>query len=77
MTAQEDRDAGYMSMYEFTADFATLEPPPPEMQQLLLAASESPSARDEFARVTAGVTPPEEFFGHMQERMSHQTPHAA
>lgn len=75
--AQEERDAQVMSMYEFTADFATMEPPPPEMQQLLLAASESPSARDEFARVTAGVTPPEEFFGHMQERMSHQTPHAA
>lgn len=64
-------------MYEFTAEFATLEPPPPEMQELLLAASRSHSAQDEFARVTAGVTRPEEFFGHMQERMEHQAPHAA
>ncbi|MFG2333108.1 NAD(P)/FAD-dependent oxidoreductase [Streptomyces sp. NPDC048604] len=76
--AQEERDAKAMGIYEFTAQFATLEPPPPEMQQLLLAVSESRSAQDEFARVTAGVTPPEEFFGHMQERMEQQrTPRAA
>ncbi|MFC5804783.1 NAD(P)/FAD-dependent oxidoreductase [Streptomyces formicae] len=76
--AQEARDAQVTSMYEFTAEFATMEPPPPEMQQLLLAVSQSPSARDEFVRVTAGVTPPEEFFGHRQERMSrHQTPDTA
>ncbi|WP_418960565.1 NAD(P)/FAD-dependent oxidoreductase [Streptomyces tritici] len=75
--AQEARDAQVTSMYEFTADFATMEPPPPEMEQLLLAVSQDPSASDEFVRVTAGVTPPEEFFGHMQERMNHQTPEAA
>ncbi|MFF6772035.1 NAD(P)/FAD-dependent oxidoreductase [Streptomyces sp. NPDC012637] len=74
---QQTRDAQVTSMYEFTADFATMEPPPPEMQQLLFAVSQSPSASDEFVRVTAGMTPPEEFFGHMQERMSHQTPDAA
>lgn len=75
---QEARDAQVTSMYEFTAQFATMEPPPPEMRQLLLAASQSPSASDEFVGVTAGVTPPEEFFGHVQERMSHhQTPDAA
>ncbi|MEU5981381.1 NAD(P)/FAD-dependent oxidoreductase [Streptomyces sp. NPDC047434] len=75
---QEARDAQVMGMYEFTAQFATMEPPPPEMQQLLLAVSQSPSARDEFVRVTAGMTPPEEFFGHMQERMSHhRAPDAA
>ncbi|MFF5933638.1 NAD(P)/FAD-dependent oxidoreductase [Streptomyces sp. NPDC012508] len=76
-SCQEARDSEVMSMYEFTAEFATLEPPPPEMQELLLAASRSRSAQDEFARVTAGVTRPEEFFGHMQERMEHQAPHAA
>ncbi|MGW6564815.1 NAD(P)/FAD-dependent oxidoreductase [Streptomyces sp. NPDC054975] len=76
-SCQEVRDSEVMSMYEFTAEFATLEPPPPEMQQLLLATSQSRSAQDEFARVTAGVTRPEEFFGHMQERMEHQAPHAA
>ncbi|AWZ03610.1 MULTISPECIES: NAD(P)/FAD-dependent oxidoreductase [unclassified Streptomyces] len=74
---QEARDAQVMSMYEFTAEFATLEPPPPEMEQLLLAVSQSPSAQDEFARVTAGVTPPEVFFGHMEERMSGHTGNAA
>ncbi|WP_060177323.1 NAD(P)/FAD-dependent oxidoreductase [Streptomyces sp. IMTB 1903] len=72
---QEARDSEVMSMYEFTADFATLEPPPPEVRELLLAASRSRSAQDEFARVTAGVTRPEEFFGHMRERMEHQPPH--
>ncbi|MEU6878428.1 NAD(P)/FAD-dependent oxidoreductase [Streptomyces sp. NPDC046712] len=75
--SQEARDAQVTSMYEFTAEFATMEPPPPEMRELLLAVSQSPSASDEFVRVTAGVTPPEEFFGHMQERMSHQAPDAA
>lgn len=76
-SCQEARDSEVMSMYEFTAEFATLEPPPPEMQELLLATSRSRSAEDEFARVTAGVTRPEEFFGHMQERMEHQAPRAA
>lgn len=75
--AQEARDAQVMSMYEFTAQFATMEPPPPEMQQLLQAVSESPAARDAFARVTAGVTRPEEFFAYMGERMSHREPHPA
>ncbi|MFF8835806.1 NAD(P)/FAD-dependent oxidoreductase [Streptomyces sp. NPDC015130] len=74
---QEARDQQVTSMYEFTADFATMEPPPPEMQQLLLAVTQSPSACDEFARVTAGVTPPEEFFGHMAERMDRRMPDAA
>ncbi|MEU0402818.1 NAD(P)/FAD-dependent oxidoreductase [Streptomyces sp. NPDC006197] len=74
---QEARDSEVMSMYEFTAEFAVLEPPPPEMQELLFAVSRSRSAQDEFVRVTAGVTRPEEFFGHMQERMEHQAPHAA
>ncbi|WP_051820133.1 NAD(P)/FAD-dependent oxidoreductase [Streptomyces flavochromogenes] len=75
--SQEARDAEVMSMYEFTAQFATMEPPPPEMRQMLLAVSQDPSASDEFVRVSAGMTPPEEFFGHMQERMSRQTPDAA
>ncbi|MEU3690595.1 NAD(P)/FAD-dependent oxidoreductase [Streptomyces narbonensis] len=74
---QEARDQQVTSMYEFTAEFATMEPPPPEMEQLLLAVTRSPSACDEFVRVTAGVTPPEEFFGHMHERMNRRTPDAA
>ncbi|GGS95481.1 MULTISPECIES: NAD(P)/FAD-dependent oxidoreductase [Streptomyces] len=72
--AQEARDAQVASMYEFTASFAQMEPPPPEMQQLLAAVARSPRARDEFVRVTAGMTPPEEFFGHMEERMAQEAP---
>ena len=49
-------------MYEFTAELASLEPPPPEMQQLLAAVSGNQDAMDGFARVTAGVTSPAEFF---------------
>ncbi|MGW4685611.1 NAD(P)/FAD-dependent oxidoreductase [Streptomyces sp. NPDC004244] len=41
---QEARDSEVMGMYEFTADFAMLEPPPPELQELLLAVSRSRSA---------------------------------
>ncbi|MFC8918619.1 NAD(P)/FAD-dependent oxidoreductase [Streptomyces sp. NPDC057116] len=74
--AQEARDGQVMSMYEFTAEFATMEPPPPETEQLLHAVSESPAARDAFVRVTAGVTRPEEFFAYMEERMSRR-PHPA
>ncbi|MFE5964886.1 NAD(P)/FAD-dependent oxidoreductase [Streptomyces sp. NPDC056463] len=71
-SCQEVRDSEVMSMYEFTADFATMEPPPPEMQEMLLAVTRSRSAQDEFIRVTAGVTRPEEFFGHMQDRMERE-----
>ena len=56
------RDAHVLPMYEFTADFASLEPPPPEIQQLLAAVSETQEAMDGFARVIAGVTSPAEFF---------------
>ncbi|MFJ5774255.1 NAD(P)/FAD-dependent oxidoreductase [Streptomyces sp. NPDC093094] len=73
-SAQEARDAEVMGMYEFTAQFAVLEPPPPEVLQLLVATSRSPAAQDEFVRVTAGVTPPEEFFAHMQARMAGEAP---
>jgi 2-polyprenyl-6-methoxyphenol hydroxylase-like FAD-dependent oxidoreductase len=59
---QDTRDARVMPMYEFTAQFASLDPPPPEMQQLLAEISQSPSAMDGFARVAAGVTSPTDFF---------------
>ena len=57
-----DRDGSVQAMYEFTADFATLEPPPPELQQLLAAVARKQEAMDGFARVIAGVTSPAEFF---------------
>jgi flavin-dependent dehydrogenase len=59
---QSARDEEVLPMYEFTAGLASLEPPPPEMQQLLAAVSGDQEAMDGFARVTAGVTSPAEFF---------------
>ena len=58
---QRTRD-GVLPMFEFTCDFATLEPPPPELQQLLFAMRGNQQAMDGFARVNAGVTSPAEFF---------------
>jgi 2-polyprenyl-6-methoxyphenol hydroxylase-like FAD-dependent oxidoreductase len=59
---QSARDAHVLPMYEFTCQFATLEPPPPEMQQLLAAIHGNQEAMDGFARTVAGVTSPAEFF---------------
>jgi 2-polyprenyl-6-methoxyphenol hydroxylase-like FAD-dependent oxidoreductase len=59
---QVRRDEHVLPMYEFTADLAALAPPPPELQQLLSAVSRSQQAMDGFARVSAGVTSPAEFF---------------
>jgi flavin-dependent dehydrogenase len=59
---QVRRDEQVLPMYEFTAELAALAPPPPELQQLLSAVSRSHEAMDGFARVTAGVTSPAEFF---------------
>jgi hypothetical protein len=59
---QSARDAHVLPMYEFTCQFATLEPPPPEMQQLLAAVHGSQEAMDGFARTVAGVMSPAEFF---------------
>ena len=55
---QAARDEHVLPMYEFTAEFASLEPPPPELQQLLQAAHGNQEAMDGFARVNAGVTSP-------------------
>jgi hypothetical protein len=59
---QSTRDRHVFPMYEFTAQLASQEPPPPEMQQLLAAVHGNQQAMDQFARVTAGVTSPAEFF---------------
>jgi 2-polyprenyl-6-methoxyphenol hydroxylase-like FAD-dependent oxidoreductase len=59
---REARDRRVLAMYEFTAQIATLEPPPPDLQQLFGAMAGNREAMDGFARVTAGVTSPSEFF---------------
>jgi flavin-dependent dehydrogenase len=49
-------------IYEFTCQFASLQPPPPELGQLLEAVSGNREASDGFARVFSGVISPAEFF---------------
>ncbi len=59
---QAKRDEHVASMYEFTCELATLEPPPPELQQLLGAVHGNQGAMDAFARLNAGAISPAEFF---------------
>jgi 2-polyprenyl-6-methoxyphenol hydroxylase-like FAD-dependent oxidoreductase len=55
-----DREAG--PVYDFTDDFAQLQPPPPEMQQLLGAIHGNQEAMDAFVSVQASTLPAPEFF---------------
>lgn len=59
---QSERDAKAMPIFEFTCQFARLEPPPEEQLQLMKAIYGNPEAMDGFARVISGVTSPAEFF---------------
>ena len=59
---QLTRDEHVMPMYEFTKQFARMQPPPPEMQQLMAAIHGNPEAMNGFARVIAGVESPALFF---------------
>jgi 2-polyprenyl-6-methoxyphenol hydroxylase-like FAD-dependent oxidoreductase len=59
---QRLRDAQAGPMYEFTCQFARLEPPPPEMQRLFGAIAGSPEAMTSFVRVFSGLVSPAEFF---------------
>ena len=59
---QRARDREAMPVYEFTDDFAQLQPPPPEMQQLLGAMHGNQEAMDGFVSVQAATLPAPEFF---------------
>jgi 2-polyprenyl-6-methoxyphenol hydroxylase-like FAD-dependent oxidoreductase len=59
---QQIRDREAMPVYEFTDDFAQLQPPPPEMQQLLGAMHGNQKAMDGFVSVQANTLPAPEFF---------------
>jgi flavin-dependent dehydrogenase len=59
---QQTRDEAAMPVYEFTAEFATMEPPPPEMQQLIGAMQGHQEAQDAFISVQANTLPAPEFF---------------
>ncbi len=59
---QDTRDHEASPVYDFTDDFAQLQPPPPEMQQLLGAMRENQEAMDGFVSVQAATLPAPEFF---------------
>ena len=52
-TTSRPRDHEALPVYEFTDDFAQLQPPPPEMQQLLGAMRGNQEAMDDFVSVQA------------------------
>jgi hypothetical protein len=60
---QRARDEEALPIYEFTNEFAKIEPPPPEMQQLIGAMHGNQEAMDGFVSVMAGTLPAPEFFG--------------
>jgi flavin-dependent dehydrogenase len=60
---QQARDEEALPIYEFTNEFAKIEPPPPEMQQLIGAMHGNQEAMDGFVSVMAGTLPAPEFFG--------------
>ena len=59
---QEIRDREAMPVYEFTCEFATMEPPPPEMHRLIGAMQGNQDAMDDFVSVQAATLPAPEFF---------------
>ena len=59
---QQARDREALPVYEFTDEFAQLQPPPPEMQQLIGAMHGNQEAMDGFVSVQAATLPAPEFF---------------
>jgi 2-polyprenyl-6-methoxyphenol hydroxylase-like FAD-dependent oxidoreductase len=59
---QQIRDREALPVYEFTDEFAQLQPPPPEMQQLIGAMHGNQEAMDGFISVQANTLPAPEFF---------------
>ena len=59
---QSRRDAEAGPVYEFTDEFAQLQPPPPEMQQLIGAMAGNQAAMDDFVSVQASTMTAPEFF---------------
>jgi 2-polyprenyl-6-methoxyphenol hydroxylase-like FAD-dependent oxidoreductase len=59
---QRVRDAEAGPVYEFTDDFAQLQPPPPEMLALFGAMAGNQEAMDGFVSVQANTLPAPEFF---------------
>ena len=60
---QRARDEEALPIYDFTCEFAKIEPPPLEMQQLMGAMQGNQDAMDDFVSVMAGTLPAPVFFG--------------
>jgi flavin-dependent dehydrogenase len=59
---QRTRDGDVLPVYEFTDDFAQLQPPPLELQQLIGAMAGQQQAMDDFVSVQAATLPAPAFF---------------
>ena len=59
---EQSRDEEVMPMYEFTCDWATLQPPPPDMEYLFSALRGNQAETDRFCGTIAGTVPIPEFF---------------
>jgi 2-polyprenyl-6-methoxyphenol hydroxylase-like FAD-dependent oxidoreductase len=59
---QKTRDSEVLPIYDFTDEFAQLQPPPPELQQLIGAMQGNQKAMDAFISVQAATLPAPEFF---------------
>jgi 2-polyprenyl-6-methoxyphenol hydroxylase-like FAD-dependent oxidoreductase len=59
---QQVRDREVKPIYDFTDDFAQMQPPPPDMQQLIGAMQGNQQAMDAFVSVQAATLPAPEFF---------------
>ena len=59
---QRTRDNEALPVYEFTDEFAQLQPPPPELQQLIGAMADNQRAKDDFISVQANTLPAPQFF---------------
>jgi 2-polyprenyl-6-methoxyphenol hydroxylase-like FAD-dependent oxidoreductase len=73
---QRERDEHVKSMYEFTCQLATLEPPPPEVRQLFRAIHGNQPAMDRFAQMNAGTISPADFFSPESVRAMVAAPQA-
>jgi len=59
---EQTRDRETKGMYEFTCDFARLEPPTPEMRAIFEALAGNRDQAARFLGVISGAVPPEQFF---------------
>ena len=59
---ERKRNEDVMPMYEFTCQWATLDPPPPAMQKLFYALRGNEAERNRFIGTLAGTVPIQEFF---------------